>query len=547
MKILFLLALSLSFNAWAQCPHDLPGQQLEQQLISNRATIVAQVRAEGAECARQVAEKYAHHVAQSRMRDCGAAPCSPWNRNRLTLNEDAPLREAATLAVRELVFMAFPVEDIPQEITSEICLQLDPANPLALARKRGVEELLAEVNCLELNVGQARVVDTTNGNVAAGYVLERTAQNTYRLSINVNLVTSEVTPENMASLEARMRSCVADWNPVMRGPRGEQLTIQLTNPTETAALPADAPRAPVHFVQVHNNYPRANSNNYARTVDCPTIMHELMHLVGLCDEYAESDPALGYQCRVVPTQNTLMSNQIQTAGELPRINTCTVQEEHRGLWESLSSAERNVFMLPDLSEAMGGGGQAYCQVASEVQTLTLAQAAALPNPGPREISGSPTSLVIESTVVVMEDVPRAEVRRINCECTDPATMNKCRSWISQRRPQLTRPFTRRECPAIMTGVSTYGGSGTSSVSISDAGIVLNQAGTRTSALAPAHFNRILAGSCRRQAADYNICSSWAYETTCGAPQNSCMGTPEQCDGPPLQCTDERFLGIAPTR
>lgn len=549
MKALIILLLAWCSHAWAQCPDTRPQLQFEQELLTNREATLAQVRAHGPDCARNVAEAYAYHAVTSRTRDCTTATCSPWNKNLLADDSLRPQREHLTAAVRDLVFMAALTEELPVELTARICQELALDNPLALIRKKGVVELLAEMNCLELPVGQTRVVDGSNGTIAAGYTLERTGQDAYRIGLNINLTSSTLSADALASFEERMHSCVANWNPMLRGPRGEQLTIVLTNPARTEAQAIGTARAPQHDIQVHSSWPRANSHNYPRSMDCATTMHELMHLMGLCDEYREQDAALGFGCRVVPEHVSLMANQNAVASELPKITQCLIKEEHRDLWERLPSTQRNVLMLPDLSEVLGSEGTNYCRLVSEHRVLSIDDARSdLAALSPRALTLTNDVLLMEAGVLVVDSEARVEIRRMDCQCALADNPNKCRGWILRQRTALAQPFERTRCPSTMTGTTTFGGSGIEGLSQNQDGITITTAGTRRSAIEPAHFQRILAGTCDRQARDYNICSSWAYVSECTAPQSTCFERPgASCTGTPLQCTDERFLGIPPAR
>ena len=548
MKSLVAFILLMSFAAWAQCPDSAPPLQLEQSLLNDRSATLEQIRLNGPDCARNVAEAYAYHAVTSQTRNCTGEQCTPWSKNLMSDEGRRPQREQLTSTLRQIVFMASPTEELPADLTAQICQELAPENPLALMRKKGVEELLAEMSCVELPVGQARVVDGFNGNIAAGYVLERTGTNSYRIGLNINLTSQTLTAEVLAAFEERVHSCVANWNPILRGPRGEQLTIDLTNPARTEAQAIGTPRAPQHDIQVHSSWPRANSHNYPRDMDCATTMHEFMHLMGLCDEYRERDPALGFGCRVVPERVSLMANQNAVASELPKITQCLIKDEHRELWAQLSPTERNALMLPDLSEAVGPEAEKYCRVVPEHRVLSIADAGRdLTALSPRALTLTDDVLIVEAGVVVVDPDARVEIRRMDCQCALAENPNKCRGWIVRTRTALAQPFVRTRCPSTMTGTTTFGGGGSAGLSQNHDGITITTAGTRTSALEPAHFQRILAGTCTRQARDYNICSSWAYVSECSAPQSTCFGTPRECEGQPLQCTDERFLGMTPTR
>lgn len=548
---------------WAQaplnerCPNKARDSEVEASLVRNPQALIQHARSFGPACLRSVAEKYVNYAAREQQANCDSfSVCSFWNRGVQAACANAPasdtlcaeaqrLRERTTELTREMIFLA-TTHDLTPELTQLVCEQLDPTRPLAMSTPQGLQEVLQEMNCVELPVGQSRATSFSEP-LTAGYVLERTGSNSYRARVNVNLSsTSGLDANALTQMEGRMRSCMAELRPVLKGPNGEQLELLLTNPTEVAALPPESPRPQVHNIEIHSSLARADSANYPVSAACPLIAHEVLHLLGLVDEYHETDPALGYQCRVHPERSTIMANHERALSALGQTTRCTPHAEVAALWQRSSERERQILMLPLASETLGSDGARYCRTSSAGPSLTVSEAALPSYTFPRLISSAAESLSFETAYTVVEDgSARVERLRVDCDCVGATQMNKCIRFHQQMPERLSRPPSRESCPPTMSGATTYGGSPTPGATSDGSGLTLSTQGSSDSLLAPGHFQSIIAGSCSRQAADYRTCASWAYRRECGERQSTCFGTPEQCSGPPTQCSDARFLGITP--
>ena len=77
-------------------------------------------------------------------------------------------------------------------------------------------------------------------------------------------------------------------NKGMLGPNGEKLKIIINEPSKNDKCGADdATKISV----VSKKYRRGNATNYTSKFNCSNITHEVLHLLGLCDEYKE--PVVG--------------------------------------------------------------------------------------------------------------------------------------------------------------------------------------------------------------------------------------------------------------
>jgi hypothetical protein len=107
----------------------------------------------------------------------------------------------------------------------------------------------------------------------------------YEAVVRIKFVNEKGLKDDKLSTEmiGRMNACINSVNSSLRGPLGEYL--KLTQWTEKSVHPK-----PIgHFVFVHEDFPRANSMAWEREEQCQTIIHELMHVLGLVDEYQDED------------------------------------------------------------------------------------------------------------------------------------------------------------------------------------------------------------------------------------------------------------------
>ena len=140
--------------------------------------------------------------------------------------------------------------------------------------------------------------------------------------------------------------CLNWANDYMLGPNGEQLNIVITDGKEDTCTPK-------HHIQIHRYFNRPNSANYSEDIDCPTMVHEVLHNAGLVDEYKEkatgkyvdvdtgevievkNGPPPEYQEAFLPNQNcrvtqynTIMSNQYERWGN-------TIRDDNRSISNGL--------------------------------------------------------------------------------------------------------------------------------------------------------------------------------------------------------------------
>lgn len=143
-----------------------------------------------------------------------------------------------------------------------------------------------------------------------------------------------------------MNICLKRYNPYLKGPNGEELEIQAVNDNKIPQVAIyierdwDARATGLSKVDIDKKKFRSSVHNYAADIDCPSVLHEALHLMGLKDEYNEvsagyilnpetgehefvSEGAAGYDCRVMGPGNSVMSDQYNA---IQALQTLTIVE-----------------------------------------------------------------------------------------------------------------------------------------------------------------------------------------------------------------------------
>ncbi len=100
-----------------------------------------------------------------------------------------------------------------------------------------------------------------------------------------------------ASMYARTQMCLNQIQPYLKGPEGESFVLRMASETEAAQSPLK------RVIQVTQKQGRGHSSLWQAQWGCPEIMHEVFHLVGLVDEYADSP---NYGCRALGPEDSIM-------------------------------------------------------------------------------------------------------------------------------------------------------------------------------------------------------------------------------------------------
>lgn len=112
-----------------------------------------------------------------------------------------------------------------------------------------------------------------------------------------------------------VNACLKKYERFLKGPEGETLSIKAVSKNEIRPT----------FIEIIPEGARSHSLGYSGDIDCPTILHETLHLLGLQDEYPEkvsgyimdresgehrfvtdSAEVVGYDCRATTVPESIM-------------------------------------------------------------------------------------------------------------------------------------------------------------------------------------------------------------------------------------------------
>ena len=140
--------------------------------------------------------------------------------------------------------------------------------------------------CQDLSLGDKRVISPDPGGIREGYALEKIGDKKFKISFQVNFVTTDSSNVSPVDLKKRVDNCMERVNKVAEGPDGNKFELSVLTRDE-ALLVDKSERPPLVDIEIAKAGARSNSGAYASDIDCGTILHELLHLTGLVDEYAE--------------------------------------------------------------------------------------------------------------------------------------------------------------------------------------------------------------------------------------------------------------------
>ncbi len=211
-----------------------------------------------------------------------------------------------------------------------------------------------DFQCKQLTSGEDFVVNGDQGSgTKSKYTLRRidlldpvnNPDPVYEATLNLNF-TGET--DQVEQIRERTKTCLQESNEKMTGPNNARLVLKLFEDNSSVSRP------PEHSIEV-GAINRSNSRFWDFQVECPTILHEIFHVMGLADSYKETSK--GYS--VDQNGNVYYT---QSGAENPRFN-CRITEPYgsimsgpRQLYELVFPRENTVLcycphiIIPELRE-----------------------------------------------------------------------------------------------------------------------------------------------------------------------------------------------------
>lgn len=436
------------------------------------------------------------------------------------------------IITQNLVFKS-QTDPITEEQVKKILAAIEARNEtspqkdevLCYQNPTGIEELLRlakmakDVNeCRPMKPGQSMVVDKSNSPsyLDGEYTLIRTEEKKWTIALALDVKSGNgISGDEMFN---RIKTCMAAVNQSMKGPQGEMLDFNILSVAENRKLPLNK-RPPISHIEIQPAGARSHSRAYAADIQCSTIVHEVLHLLGLCDEYAAKDD--GYECRAVPSFDSIMKNHTAIFNQtIPKQLTCecTNDECHR----LIKSNNKEVIRIKANSWALGPADyefrNKYCATAVMKSSIPF-------DPNKKNFANPVGDRGFKATLydVFSHNITKMSPTELSCNCPEnDETCMQVRADVLANLPNYTNPY----CPAGSRESKTAWGVRGNYVVRENGFTMPGPIPTRSSILEPVHFNRIIGGACENVTPQYNECSKWAYKGSTN--QNDCSGRPAYC-------------------
>lgn len=477
-----------------------------------------------ARCMRALAQSYAFHLGYL-----------PWERpdflDYCRTTETSLCRKAKELSARHnqnlLNILAMSEGDRGTRILSDVrdCQQ----SPLSLFQGlyEGLRQKREVLNCIDLKPGQTKVIAYQDGQpsgLGGDYSLTKRPDGDFDVGIAIEV--RDERPERRDEMQARIKNCIAEANGFFKGPRGESLRFNIMTREEARQLPVHL-RPGTNRITIQPENARSNAAAYAANINCATIVHEVLHLTGLCDEYnGDGD---GHTCRAVVRQPSIMSDNGHAYDlAMPKNLRCECQAPAcTDVLSSGNQAKRDFYLKKTI----------YSMTEYRFRNQHCTEKI-LPTIRWREGQNlAATSLTTETPLRVValtqEFFDRKDVvhrRETSCTCkpSDTTCAEGLRTFAQKIREQ--KDDINPGCPYGSRGLREKGPQEWDGKVFG-----LTVPPELPSLLHPNQFQRITGGACATRAQTYNQCAVWAYKSK--EQTNNCQGRPDFCD-------DERvFLGV----
>jgi hypothetical protein len=437
-------------------------------------------------------------------------------------SENSSTEKALVIGNLEKMFGYIHGDKYKEELSKAIeCVPESHSSGSIEAIVAKIEETDKVENCQPLNAGQHKVFkkDQSQHYSTGNYTLKRRQDGNFQAILNVNFVqaSGSVSPQELMN---RSKRCLGQASNAMKGPDGEMIEMILLGPDEISKLPSDE-RPGVNNVKIEGPNFGTNDGAYAETVDCATITHEMLHLMGLCDEYEETRPEYakyGWKCRVITKAPSIMRELSTYKKAIGGTLSCNCTSMAcSSIMNSASESVRKIYASQTFYEISGYDFRTkYCKeefLKPDLQDIP--RTASL-------IKEDSNSFVIESRYVSpFNSSPHFRLFRTKVTCNCPERDELCNSEREKVLKEALMDRPRRNCPLEApyvksdTFASKIGGHLDGTI------LKIGVTPEIPSLIQPNHFYKILEGNCPGKAAGYRECADFAYK---GEPCN----IPEKC-------------------
>lgn len=386
--------------------------------------------------------------------------------------------------------------------------------------------------CDPLRPGEHKVfeIDYNDAYATGNYLLRRTPEGNYQAILNVKFKPG-AGATSPASMMERAKTCLNHASQFIKGPGGERLQLAVLSAEEIEKLPANQ-RPKQREISIESATHRSNSGAYAEDVDCPTITHEMLHLMGLCDEYEEKNAKLSqdWGCRVVTKTPSIMRSHNQAFEAVAgRSSVCNCSTETcKAIVSSNDEKLKKIYFSDSIYNII------EYQFRNEFCTEYVGNYKPVnPNRKASLISDKGNAFTIENLNIENPNTHpyyKISVSQFRCNC--PANRPDCLEEKQKIIGDISDIGPTGTCPSPgMTYVKSGVGIVPGSVQFPHM-LMTSKPRTTASLLHPNQFKKILAGNCPGIVDGYLECASWAYK----GPGNTICNVPARCND------DSYYLG-----
>lgn len=422
----------------------------------------------------------------------------------------------------------------PEELTKMLeCKPEDDLKPIEEIIHR-VEKINKVAACQPLKPGDHKVFEQLHSNYygTGDYLLKRKNDGNYQAVLNVKFKagSGRLSPQEMMN---RSKNCLAKASPYMKGPKGELIELTVMSQDEINGLPRKQ-RPKGNVISIEGPNFGTNAASYAEDVDCDTITHEMLHLLGLCDEYEETRQKYGdmWNCRVVTKEPSIMRELSVFNKAVPQNLSCdcklmpcsSIMKSSNEDVKKLYTAQTALSVIDYRFRAQ------YCKNISLVSTPNLKE----PSRAMILKTNTERSFVVESrTVSSQQRAPHYFVERYDISCNCPSGDNECLQLKESIVKKVMTPKIGDSCPRGSKPTGNQTEKKFSRPQVNDDILYFTSEPQIESLLQPGHFHKILEGTCPGQSAGYQECADFAYKNN----RNGSCNVPKKC------YDDSYYLGV----
>lgn len=447
----------------------------------------------------------------------------------LKANKESPQRTAVLNNLNQMFGYIYGDKGAEELAKILECKPEDNLKPIEDIIKK-IEETNKVSKCDVLKPGEHKVFQKENNNYygTGNYTLKRKQDGNYQAILNVKFKQGNGATVAAGAMLERSQKCLALAAPHMKGPDGKTIEMVVMPPDEINKLPKDE-QPKQYEVSIEPPGYGTNAGAYAQTVDCATITHEMLHLMGLCDEYKEDRPEYAkynWTCRVATKAPSIMRDLSVFNKAVGKAVNCECSGQNcSAIMNSTDENAKKLYTAAGFNDAIDYRFRnSYCK-----EEYVYNPPKVLTNPDKAVVLESQSDLgfVVQGRYLLNSSkAPFYSISHSKIKCNCPANDQDCLSQKKRFLDNLPNLGVKSNCPNQAPYISADRGDNKTGATLNKNVLTLISQPTLPSLLQPNHFNKILEGTCAGKSEGYQQCAEHAYK---GEPCNV-----------PAKCLDDKY-------